>query len=122
MNIQHFEKGLSYNASELLIFARKISKLADYCETLKNEESSIRIETERRATKKKNDEVKVMITVTLPRETLRSESRRNRMIDAFDRAVKKLVPQLKRYKEMHTGRQAAHEGARKMARAKRRAA
>ena len=107
MNIQHFEKGLSYNDQELLILAKKIGKLATYCKKLKDEGSMIRVEAERRPTKKNRDQVKVMISVELPRKTFRAESRRNKVIDAVDRAMEKLEPQLKRYKEEGTGRERA---------------
>ena len=100
MNIHHFEKGLSYSEPELLILARKLGKLATYCKKLKDEDSSIRVEAERRATKKNRDQVKVMVTVELPGKILRAESRRNRVLEAVDRALEKLEPQLKRYKEM----------------------
>ena len=109
MNIQHFEKGLSYNDQELLILARKIGKLATYCKRLKDEESAIRVEAERRETKKDRDQVKVTVTVELPKKTFRAESRRNRVIEAIDRAVEKIEPQLKRYKEQQTGRERARE-------------
>ena len=102
MNIQHFEKGLSYSDRELLILARKIGKLATYCKKLKDVDSTIRIEAERRETRKDRDQVKVMVTVELPKKTFRAESRRNRVIEAVDRAIEKLEPQLKRYKEEHT--------------------
>ncbi len=108
MNIQHFEKGISYTESERLLMTKKVGKLATYCEKLQDESSIIRIETEHRDTKKKADRVKVMVTVTLPHAVFRAESRRNKVIDAFDRVAEKLEPQLKRYKEEHTGRQRAH--------------
>ncbi len=104
MNVQHFEKGLHYNDKDLMILARKIGKLATYCKRLKNEDSMIRVEAEKRDTKKDRDQVKVMITVELPGADLRAESRRPRPLDALDRAIEKLEPQLKRYKELHTGR------------------
>ena len=104
MNIQHFEKGVQYNDQELLILAKKLGKLATYCKRLKDEASFIRIEAERRQTKKSRDQVKVMITVELPRKTFRAESRRREVIDAIDRAAEKLEPQLKKYKEMMSGR------------------
>ena len=107
MNIQHFEKGISYNDQELLILARKIGKLATYCRKLKDEDSAIRVEAERRPTKKNRDQVKVMLTVELPKEVFRAESRRNRVVEALDRAVEKITPQLTRYKEERTGRQRA---------------
>ena len=102
MNIQHFEKGLHFTDRDLLTLARKIGKLATYCKRVKDESSIIRIETERRLTKKNNDQVKVMITVDLPRKTLRAESRRESPIDAVDRCIEKLEPQIKRYKDMTT--------------------
>ncbi|NOS67874.1 MAG: hypothetical protein HOO67_05960 [Candidatus Peribacteraceae bacterium] len=107
MNIQHFEKGISYNDQELLIFAKKIGKLATYCKKLKDEDSMIRVEAERRPTKKNRDQVKVTVTVDLPKKILRAESRRNKVIEALDRVVEKLEPQIKRYKEEHTGRDRA---------------
>ncbi len=107
MNIQHFEKGLTYNDQELLILAKKIGKMATYCKKLKDEDSMIRVEAERRPTKKNRDQVKVMISVDLPRKTFRAESRRNKVIEAVDRAMEKLEPQLKRYKEEGMGKERA---------------
>ena len=104
MNIQHFEKGIVYNDQELLILAKKIGKLATYCKKLKDEDSAIRIEAERRPTKKNRDQVKVTVTVELPGKVLRAESRRNHVIEAVDRAMEKLEPQIKRYKEENTNR------------------
>ena len=115
MNIQHFEKDISYTESERVLMARKIGKLATYCEKLQDEDSFVRVETQQRETKKKEDRVKVMLTVTLPKETLRAESRRENVIEAFDRAVEKLEPQIKRYKDEHTGRQRAHRAGRRNA-------
>lgn len=108
MNVQHFEKGLHYSDKDLMILAKKIGKLATYCKRLKNEDSMIRVEAEKRDTKKDRDQVKVMITVELPGTDLRAESRRPRALDALDRAIEKLEPQLKRYKEKHSGRNRAH--------------
>ena len=104
MNIQHFEKGLSYSDTELMTLARKIGKLATYCKKLKDEDSFIRVEAERRLTKKDRDQVKVMVTVELPKKVLRGESRRNKVIEALDRALEKIEPQLKKYKEMQMGK------------------
>jgi ribosomal subunit interface protein len=112
MNVQHFEKGVRYNDRELLVLVRKIGKLATYCKRLKNADSGIRVEAEKRETKKARDQVKVMITVDLPKKTLRAESRRPAVLDAVDRCIEKLEPQIKRYKEQHTGRQRAHERSR----------
>ena len=103
MNVQHFEKGLSYNDQELILLATKIGRLAKYCQRLKDEGSVIRVEAEKRDTKKKQDQVKVMVTVHLPKKMLRVESRRNDVLQALDRCIEKLEPQIKQYKEMHTG-------------------
>jgi ribosomal subunit interface protein len=102
MNVEHFEKGVRYTDTELLQVAKKIGKLANYCGKLKDESSVIRVEAERRPTKKAADEVHVMMTVELPGNTLRSESRKKAILEAFDRAVEKLEPQLLKYKELHT--------------------
>jgi ribosomal subunit interface protein len=104
MNVQHFEKGLVYTDRELLVLARKIGKLATYCRQVKDEASSIRVEAEQRETKKERDKVKVMITVELPGKILRAESRRDEVIDALDRCIEKLEPQIAKYKDLHTGK------------------
>ncbi len=109
MNIQHFEKGLSFDDRDLLLFARKIGRLATYCRRLKDEGSFIRIETERRDTKKSQDSVKVMVTVHLPQKDLRVESRKGKALDALESCIEKLEPQVKRYKEMHSGKNAARK-------------
>ncbi len=104
MNVEHFEKGVRYTDKELIQVAKKLGKLATYCGKLKDEASVIRVEAERRPTKKAADEVHVMMTVELPGNTLRSESRKKAILEAFDRAVEKLEPQLLKYKELHTAK------------------
>ena len=113
MNIQHFEKGLQYSYDEFLSLAQKLGKLATYCERIKDEASVIRIESERRPTKKDSDQIKVKITVKLPGGECVAESRRRKVMDAMDRCMEKLKPQLERYKEMHSGRQKARRSLRK---------
>jgi len=104
MNVQHFEKGLHYSDRDLILFAKKIGRLATYCKRLKDEASLIRVEAERRPTRKDRDQVKLMITVDLPGKQLRAESRRKSPLDAVDRCIEKLEPQIKKYKELGTGR------------------
>ena len=101
MNIQHFEKGFHYNNTELLTVAKKIGKLATYCQKIKDEGSYIRIDAENRKTEKKRDAMKVAITVKLPTKILRAESRRPDVCEAVDRCVEKLSGQVKKYKELH---------------------
>lgn len=106
MNIQHFERGFDYNDRQLLLIARKIGKLATYCQRVKDESSSIRVEAERRSTQKGRDRIKVSMTVELPGKILRAESRRPDPVEATDRCIEKIEPQIKKYKEMQIGRQA----------------
>ncbi len=99
IHVEHFEKGVRYTSDDLLLLARKIGKLATYCKSLRDPASSIRVEAERRETKKERDQVKVMVNVHLPMKTFRAESRRPTAIDALDRCIEKLEPQIKRFKE-----------------------
>ena len=99
MHIKHLEKGFHYTDQEMLTIATKIGRLATYCSRIKDESSIIRIDAERRKTEKKNDQMKVSITVELPEKWLRAESRRADVIDAVDRCIEKLEPQVKKYKE-----------------------
>ncbi len=108
MHVEHFEKNIRYNDQELLLLAKKIGRLATYCKRLKDEGSTIRVEAERRDTKKGRDQCKVMVTIHLPGTILRAESRKFEPLDALDSCMEKLETQIKRYKEQHTGRQAAH--------------
>lgn len=104
MHVQHFEKGVRYNDQELLLLAKKVGRLATYCRFLKDEGSSIRVEAERMDTKKDRDQVTVAVMVTLPKKVLRAESRKFNALDALDRCIEKLEEQIKKYKDMHTGR------------------
>lgn len=116
MHIEHFEKGVRYTDSELIQVARKLGKMATYCRRLKDESSVIRVEAERRPTKKERDEVHVTITVELPeRKVLSAQSRKAAIVEAFDRAVEKLEPQLIEYKERRLGRGKARVAARRTA-------
>ena len=103
MHVEHFEKGLRYSDRELLVLARKLGKLATYCKKVKDEASVIRVEADRSPTKKRQDEVMVTVTVELPRARLQATSRKASAIEAVDRAVDKIEPQILRYKEKHTG-------------------
>lgn len=87
--------------------------MATFCKRVKDESSSIRIEAEHRKTEKKQDAMKVMVTVSLPGKTLYVESRRADVLEAADRCVEKLEPQLKKYKDLHTGKGKAHVARRK---------
>ncbi len=84
--------------------ARKIGKLATYCKRIKDESSSIRVDAEYRSTQKQKDAMKMAITVELPNKILRAESRKSSTQEAMDRCIEKLVPQLKKYKELHSSR------------------
>ena len=101
MHIVHYEKGYFYTTDELLLLAKKVGRLARYCEKIKDEGSIITVETVSRDTKKEQDSVKVVVMVTLPKKTLRSDSRRPQALDAIDRCVEKLESQIEKYKARH---------------------
>jgi len=107
MNIQHFEKGFDFSDHQRTLVERKVKKLATYCKRIKDEGSFIRIEANNRRTKKGRDQMKVTVTVELPRKVLRAESRRPDPVIAVDRCVEKLGPQIKKYKELNTQRERA---------------
>ena len=113
MHVEHFEKGVRYNEEELILLAKKIGRLATYCRFLKDEGSSIRVEAERRDTKKDRDQVKVAVTVRLPKKVLRVESRKYTPLEALDSCIEKLEEQIKGYKEMHSGKTKARLAARR---------
>ena len=102
MNIQHFEKGFHYSDKELIKIAKKIGKLATYCKKIKDDGSFIRIDAEHRETEKKEDAMKVAMTIKLPNKVLRAESRKTDSMEAVDRCVAKLKSQVLKYKETHS--------------------
>lgn len=116
MHIEHFEKGVRYTDKELLQVAKKIGKMATYCGKLKDESSVIRVEAVHTPTKKAADEVHVVMTVELPGKVLSADSRKKSVIEAFERAVEKIEPQLLRYKEMNTRKESARLELRKASR------
>ncbi len=101
MRVEHFEKGLHYNDEELLMLAQKILRVTKYCRTIRDESSCIRVEAERRDTKKDRDQVKVMVMISLPKAVLRAESRKNKVLDAVDSCTEKLESQIEKYKAKH---------------------
>lgn len=101
MHVVHYEKGITYTDRELLLLARKVGRLSRYCRKIVDEGSLITVESERRDTKKNRDSVKVVVMITLPFKTLRAESRRPSALDAVDRCLEKLEPQIERYKAVH---------------------
>lgn len=103
MNIQHFEKGFFYSNEDLLKVAKKLGKLATYCKKLKDPDSVIRVESTVSPTKKQQDQVTVMITVDLPKMQLRAESLKGKPLEALDRCIEKLEPQIEKYKAKHLG-------------------
>jgi len=104
LRVTHYEKGYIYTASELLMMAKKIGRLSRYCKRIMDESSLIKVETISRATKKRRDSVKVMVTITLPHKTLRAESRRKTALGAIDRCCEKLESQIEKYKDAHLRR------------------
>lgn len=115
MHVEHVERGVRYNDQELILLAKKIGRLATYCKFVKEEGSSIRVEAERRDTKKDRDQVKVDITVRLPQKTLRAESRKFTALEAVDSCIEKLENQVKRYKEKNAGKTGVHKARRRPA-------
>lgn len=113
MHIEHFEKGVHYNDQDFILLAKKLGKLATYCRFLKDEGSGIRVEAERRDTKKDRDQVKVMVTVRLPKKILRVESRKFTALEAMDSCIDKLEGQIQKYKELHSAKGKAHSARRR---------
>ncbi|MBU0767341.1 HPF/RaiA family ribosome-associated protein [Patescibacteria group bacterium] len=107
MNIQHFEKGFEFSDRQLIQIAKKLGKLATYCKRIKDESSAIRVEANNRSTKKGQDQMKVTVTIKLPKKTLRAESRRPDPMIAIDRCLEKLRPQINEYKELNVERKRA---------------
>lgn len=107
LRVTHYEKGYIYTASELLMMAKKIGRLSRYCRKIMDESSHIKVETISRATKKRRDSVKVMVTIILPHKTLRAESRRKTALGAIDRCCEKLESQIEKYKDAHLRRSQA---------------
>lgn len=101
MKIQNYEKDFQYTDRQRKTMARKIGKLATICSKVKDESSLIRVDAEKRPTKKERDAIKLTITMELPKKWMRAESRRADVIEALDRCIEKLEPQLERYKEEH---------------------
>lgn len=101
LHVTHYEKGYVYTASQLLMLAKKVGRLSRYCRTIMDESSMINIETVSQDTKKHRDSVMVMITIRLPHQMLRAESRKGAALYGIDRCVEKLESQIERYKQKH---------------------
>ena len=104
MDIHHYEKNFRYTDREFILVARKIGRLATFCKRIKDEGSYIHIDSARRSTKKQRDQTKVTIHIQLPGKVLRASSRRFDVIEAVDRCIEKLESQVKKYKDLNTGK------------------
>lgn len=104
MNVHHFEKGLVYSDKQLLLIARKIGKLATICKRVKDEASFIKVEAERKDAKKQRDSIHVVVNITLPEKQLSAECFKGDPIEALDRCIEKLEPQIEKYKDKHMSR------------------
>lgn len=104
LHVTHLEKGYTFTDNERKLLAKKVGRLARYCSRIQDESSEIRVETIERDTKKERDSVKVMITLILPKKTLRAESRKAEALEAVDSCCEKLEGQIELYKERHASR------------------
>lgn len=104
MKVLHYEKDFQYTDKEMIHVAKKVGKLATYCKRLKNEDSAIKVEVERRSTKKSQDEIKVVLLVELPSKVLKADSRKATVMEAIDRCTEKIQPQLEKFKAQHMGK------------------
>ena len=111
MNTKITTKGMHLTNEELIKVAKKVGKLSKYCKRVKDDSSIIDVNAEKRGTKKEQDNIKVTISVTLPKtDVLIADSRKDNAIEATDRAIAKLVTQVKKYKEKHSGKEMARKG------------
>ena len=102
MHVSHHEKGFQYTDKDFLRIVKRVGKLATYCKRVKDDGSMIRIDAERRdGTQKARDQYKVSVTINLPNQTIRAESRKETVREAADRAIAKVTAPLKRYKEQY---------------------
>ena len=104
MIITTHSKGLVLTDEEKAYIQTKVETLAKYADRIKDDSSELRTDIVRKDTKSSSDAVTCVITMTIPKSTLRAEAHGALVKEAFDLAKPKLKQQIDTYKEkIHHG-------------------
>ena len=103
MIIDIHAKGMQLTDEEREYIETKMEKITQLAKRMKDESSVIRVEIHHDKTKSKEDEITCIITITIPKDTLRSEVQASIVTEAVDKAKKMLIPQIEKYKEKFSG-------------------
>ena len=91
-------KGLHISDTDREYIETKMEKITTLAKRLKDESSEIHVDVQHDQTKDAHDEITCLITVTIPKSTLRAEAHGGLVTEAVDLAKKKLLPQIEKYK------------------------
>lgn len=98
MKINIHAKGLHLSEQETQYIDQKMEKVTSLAKRLKDESSEIRVEIDLNDTKSKDQAITCVITLFVPRSTIRGEAHGKLVTEAVDLAKQKLIPQIEAYK------------------------
>ena len=99
MKIIIHTNGLTLKESDEQYIQEKMKKVSTLAKRLQDESSEIGVEVDHDKTRAAEDEITVKIHVKVPRDHLEASAHGSLVTEAVDKAKKKLLPQIEKYKD-----------------------
>jgi len=99
MKIKIHSKHIDLGPTQEALIHQKFEKITRLAHRLTDESTEIRVDVEHEESKKQEDSYLCKLTLFVPGDTLRAESRGNTLEDSVDAVVEKIKGPIARYKE-----------------------
>jgi ribosomal subunit interface protein len=98
MQIKIVAQNIKLNEAQEKMVRSKIEKLATYAARVSDESSEIKIDISHEKSKKPEHAFRCVLTLFVPRDTLRAKARHESLRSVIDEVVEKVKGQIERYK------------------------
>jgi ribosomal subunit interface protein len=98
MKIRIYEKDIKLTLKEEEYVQTKMEKLMTMAKRIKDESTELRVDIRKKETKDKDDSITCVITLYVPKDTLRVSENGSKINEAVDKAQETMFPQIEKYK------------------------
>jgi len=98
MKIKIQTRGVHLGEKREVVIRRKFEKLSNYAHRIADESSEIRVDLAREESRKREDAYVCILTLFVPQDTLRAESRSGSLETAIDEVLEKIKGPIEYYK------------------------
>jgi ribosomal subunit interface protein len=98
MEIKIHARGVALRPKQEISIRKKFEKLTKFADRIGDESTEIRVKLTREAVRKKDDAFICILTLFVPNDTLRAESRSGTLETAIDEVLEKIKGPIERYK------------------------